>query len=137
MRKSIQNSLVVLLFLQKSTEGVRIRESIAETCQTNFQRLSFSPEVASGRITAGQPKEFETYLGSGSLYKDASFPANSQSLFWADHLPDNSQELLTAYKTRIDSWKRPSEVMNLVAQDLDVLPSLWGENGVEPSNAVT
>ena len=83
-------------------------------------------------------KTFGEHLGSGSLYRDNSFPASKSSLFWSHNLPDKAGKIQELYEGRIESWKRPADIMNLKNQEgNNTLPSLWGDEGIKPTEAVT
>ena len=38
---------------------------------------------------------------------------------------------MNMYRTKVDSWKRPSELINIDNESKS--PSLWGSNGVQPA----
>lgn len=64
-----------------------------------------------------------------SEYTDTEFPPDSSSLFTDEHLKPHSISLVTSYKTKVDKWLRPLQLVTNGER-----PSLWGTKGVIPNS---
>ena len=117
-----------LSFLLLTAEAMRITHGVPETCDANIQRMR------DGNTT----KIYDEHIGSGTLFRDNSFPASKSTLFWSHNLPDQPGKIQEIYDGRIESWKRPADLMNL-KQNVgnNTLPSFWGTDGVKPTEVVT
>ena len=60
------------------------------------------------------------------MFKDKTFGAGEQSLYWESHLED--REMFNIYKN-VAAWKRPTELIS-------GQPSLWGSKGIIPDGVL-
>lgn len=100
---NLRSKMLWPILLCSTAEAMRITPGVPETCESNIQRMQ----------VGNSSKAYEEHLGSGTLFRDNNFPASKSSLFWSHNLPEDAGKIQELYAGRIESWKRPVDIMNL------------------------